>query len=83
MATETWYVLADGTYADPNQCHPGKDGVLRHENGVPVAVGEHGNPMTISIDADAERKSKGKTRQIEAEKPEPGYQTRAVRKGKG
>lgn len=41
------YLLADGTYADPRACSKGTDGVLRHENGVPVAMRDDGEPMTL------------------------------------
>lgn len=51
---ETWYVLADGRAADPNHVAPDKQGVLRHQDGVAVALGPHG-PRSRSIDADAER----------------------------
>ncbi len=43
----TWYILADGTQADPNDCSPDKDGVLRHKNGVAVALGDNGVPLSI------------------------------------
>lgn len=42
------YLLQDGTYADPKDCSKGKDGVLRHKNGVGVAMTEAGEPMTLS-----------------------------------
>lgn len=42
------YLLMDGTYADPAACSAGKDGVLRHENGVKVAMTDAGEPMTLS-----------------------------------
>ncbi|MBA4219942.1 MAG: hypothetical protein C0458_04345 [Methylobacterium sp.] len=51
---ETWYVLADGRVADPNHVAPDEQGVLRHKEGVAVALGPHG-PRSRSIDADAER----------------------------
>ena len=47
----TWYLLADGTQADPNDVSPGADGVLRHKNGMPVAMREGGVPMTVGVDA--------------------------------
>lgn len=43
----TWYRLTDGTQADPNDVSPGKDGVLRHKNGIAVALHGDGTPMTI------------------------------------
>lgn len=41
------YLLRDGTYADPKDCKKGDDGVLRHENGVEVALRDDGKPMTL------------------------------------
>lgn len=43
----TWYLLVDGTHADPNDVSPDKDGVLRHKNGLAVALHENGTPMSI------------------------------------
>jgi hypothetical protein len=48
---ETWYVLADGTPADPAEVAPGADGVLRHKSGVAVAYGPHG-PRSRGMSAD-------------------------------
>ncbi len=39
---ETWYILEDGAFADPNEVSHGDDGVLRHVSGSPVAYGPHG-----------------------------------------
>lgn len=47
MKIEDMVVLMDGTQADPDDVSRGKDGVLRHKNGVPVAIGEDGEPETI------------------------------------
>lgn len=47
--TDTWYVLADGTHADPSDVSADKDGVLRHKNGVPVALREGGLPLTSGV----------------------------------
>ncbi|MEY9466296.1 hypothetical protein ABH973_006709 [Bradyrhizobium ottawaense] len=41
------YLLQDGTQADPSDCEVGNDGVLRHTNGLAVAMGENGEPQTI------------------------------------
>ena len=38
----TWYVLDDGSVADPNEVAPDDSGVLRHRNGVAVAMGLYG-----------------------------------------
>jgi hypothetical protein len=41
------YVLLDGTHAAPGDCEAGDDGVMRHLNGVPVALTDAGEPMTV------------------------------------
>lgn len=70
MATETWYLLKDGTYADPSECSTGEDGVLRHKNGMEVAMRDNPNvPSTRSVDADAER-AKGKKAKEPEQVPE-------------
>ena len=43
---DTWYVLVDGTKAHPADVSAGDDGVLKHSNGVPVALRESGLPLT-------------------------------------
>lgn len=45
------YLLQDGTHADPSACKRGKDGVLRHENGLAVCLYENGEPQTVEEDA--------------------------------
>lgn len=47
------YLLADGTYADPKDTSKGDDGVLRHKNGVHVALRDDGSPYTLSGHAEA------------------------------
>ena len=55
---ETWYVLEDGAYADPNEVAPDAMNVLRHKSGVAVAM--RGQvPSTRGVDADAERARRG------------------------
>lgn len=44
---DSLYVLKDGTYADPKDCSKGPDGVLAHANGVGVALGAGGEPLTV------------------------------------
>lgn len=43
----TWYLLVDGTHADPNDVAPDADGVLRHKDGLAVALHDSGVPQTI------------------------------------
>lgn len=45
------YLLVDGTHADPNECDVGADHMLRHANGVPVALREDGTPQTLGGNA--------------------------------
>jgi len=67
---ETWYVLEDGTYADPNDVAPDDMSVLRHKSGVAVAM--RGQvPSTRSVDPDEERARLAKVR--------GGYKTRESR----
>lgn len=47
-----WYVLEDGTAADPNTVAPDAQGVLRHVSGVAVAYGPHG-PRSTGVDLGA------------------------------
>ena len=85
----TWYVLADGTHADPNDCAPGEDGVLRHENGVPVALHEDGTPMSVGKAADegnnveaAQRppaQLQSEPKDVKPAKPKGGYKTRETK----
>lgn len=46
---DTWYVLVDGTHADPAEVEQGKDGKLRHKNGVEVALRDNGLPLTSGV----------------------------------
>lgn len=53
-STETWYVLENGAVADPAEVMAGEDGVLRHRDGVAVAM--RGDvPRSRSIDVKAQR----------------------------
>lgn len=63
------YLLRDGTYADPAECSPGDDGVLRHANGVPVALRDDGQPHTLgdSTAANAPAAEAGKAEMAESE----------------
>lgn len=50
---ETWYVLEDGSVADPNECAPNENGRLAHKRGL-VALREDGEtPRSRSVDVDA------------------------------
>jgi hypothetical protein len=42
-----WYLLQDGTYADPKDCTD-KDGAMRHkDSGLRVAMNADGEPQTV------------------------------------
>lgn len=73
---ETWYVLENGAFADPNDVAPDDKGALRHKGGVAVAM--RGDvPCTRSVDPDEERqKAAPKAREMKAEEPKRTYKTR-------
>jgi hypothetical protein len=86
---ETWYLLEDGSVADPREVSPDAAGKLRHKNGVYVAM--RGDAYSSrGVDPEAERataKSKAKADpqpKNKEEKPEAqrgGYRTRESRAG--
>lgn len=73
---ETWYILEDGTFADPNEVSHGADGVLRHSGGVAVAYGQYG-PRSRGMSA--EEISGYRTRDMEPERPKRQYRTREMK----
>lgn len=74
---ETWYVLEDGSTADPREVAPDAKGVLRHKSGAAVAIGAHGNPLSRGVDADEESgKAKHSRKDMKPEEPKRGYRTR-------
>lgn len=79
---ETWYVLVDGSSADPREVAPDHKGVLRNKKGVAVAVGDHGNPSTRGVDVSdgggaKKEKAPAKNRQVKADEDEGAkYKTR-------
>jgi hypothetical protein len=78
---ETWYVLEDGSLADPATCAHDNAGVLRGANGIPVAT-RNGAYVSRGVDnADAERAKTSQSASREM-KPEPTgkpYKTREAR----
>lgn len=54
---ETWYLLEDGSVADPADVKPDEHGVLRCGE-VAAVMRSPGVPMTRSVNADAERAKK-------------------------
>ena len=86
---DTWYVLEDGTSADPRQVAFDDKGMLRDKSGKAVAIGAHGNPRSRGVDVDengrlisaekkvAEKQPDPKDRQVKATKEnDAGYKTR-------
>ena len=47
MKIEQMFVLMDGSQADPYDCARDKAGVLRHKNGVRVAIDGDGEPERV------------------------------------
>lgn len=76
--SETWYVLEDGSSADPREVAPDAKGVLRNKKGAAVAIGEHGNPRSRSVDPDEER-GKSKPKDLKPEEGKRGYRTRETK----
>lgn len=63
---ETWYVLEDGKVADPNEIAPDEGGVLRHKDGVAVAIGPYG-PKSTGVDLDEVNASRDEEARKKAE----------------
>ena len=70
---ETWYMLEDGTVADPNNIAPDDDGTLRHTSGVAVAM-KGSVPHSIGVDPAAER-----AKDIKPDAPKRIYKTREAK----
>lgn len=78
MKNETWYVLEDGTVADPSKCAPDSSGRLAC-GGVPVKMrGDVYHSRSIDPDEEA-AKSKPKGRDMKPEDPKPSYKTRETK----
>jgi hypothetical protein len=84
---ETWYILEDGTPADPAHVAPDESGRLVHKNGMAVAVGPYG-PRSTGVDPDEERAKAEAVADPEpgtvkaeavAERPRRPYKTRGGR----
>lgn len=56
---ETWYVLEDGSIADPATVSIGSDGVLRHASGIAVAM-RGGVPHSRGVDDPAAERAKAR-----------------------
>jgi hypothetical protein len=69
MNLATWYVMEDGSVADPSSIAPDDKGVLRHVDGRAVAYAPHG-PRTRSVEVPS--------RDPKPVEPRQGYLTRDV-----
>jgi hypothetical protein len=92
MNRETWYILEDGAAGDPREIAPDADGRLRHTDGRAVAYAPHGpRSRGVDADAErakaappkaaaakpaAKPKAGATARDMKAESPAGGYQTR-------
>lgn len=79
---ETWYVLEDGSAVDPREVAPDKAGVMRHKNGIAVAM--RGQALSSrGVDPDEERakakKPAKKTADMKPEEQKAGYKTRETK----
>jgi hypothetical protein len=76
---ETWYVMEDGSVADPKFIVTGEDGTLRHEDGRKVAYAPHG-PRSRGVDAEAidavDPPAPADAKNMRPARPGRGYQTR-------
>lgn len=81
------YILLDGTHAAAGDCGKGDDGVLCGPSGVPVAMTDEGEPMTVkrqaeqggnamaaaaAVDADSDLLATTENQVVDAEKPDHG-----------
>lgn len=80
---ETWYVLEDGSVADPREVAPDERGRLVHKSGVAVAVGPHG-PRSRGVDTETLVKPKAeKKAEADDEKDALQGRDRQMKPGKG
>lgn len=70
---ETWYVLEDGSFADPREVTTDESGKLVHKSGVAVAMRSPGVPSSRGVDPEEER---AKAKDMKPEAPKRNYKTR-------
>lgn len=77
---ETWYVLEDGSFADPKDVSRDQSGVLRDKSGVAVAMRDgvpHSRGMSPQERAAAiAKKYVAKDKGANPQSGKPGYRTR-------
>lgn len=78
MTMETWYIMADGSIADPREVSPDEGGILHHVDGRAVAYAGHG-PRARMISA--EEIEAYRTREMKPEASKRAYKTRAAKAG--
>lgn len=77
---ETWYVLDDGTSADPAECKADPSGKLIHKSGIAVAMRGDAH-SSRSVDPERERaktqpKPKPAAKDMKPDDQKTGYRTR-------
>lgn len=73
-----WYIMEDGSVADPRDIAAGADGVLRHRDGRAVAYKPHG-PRSRMVSDDEVAAYRG--REMKPERPARAYKTRGSKAG--
>jgi len=83
---ETWYVLEDGSAVDPNEVAPDAKGVLRHGNGMAIAM--RGQvPSTRGVNPEEERSKAAlrrnvvddRSKEMKPEESKRSYKTREAK----
>lgn len=72
---DTWYILENGNPANPDECAPDDDGVLRHKSGAAVAT--RGGAYASRGMSPEEIAALGKD--VKPEAPKRGYKTREIK----
>lgn len=77
---ETWYVLEDGSVADPAECACDDKGVLRHKDGGAVAMrgDAHSSRSVVPGERSATKPEQSK-RDMKPEDKKQGYKTRETK----
>lgn len=76
---ETWYVLEDGSAANPADVAPDDDGFLRHKDGRSVAMRGQ-TPRSVGVEVD-ERAATPPDKDLTPEPAKKTYKTREAKAG--
>ena len=78
---ETWYVLEDGSVADPREVARDVKGVLRNKAGVAVAMrGDAHSSRGVDPEEERAKAKPAKSKEMRAEDPRrPPYRTREMK----